>query len=146
MIAIRPARIDERDILEQLQWRASLANPNDRPHLEANPDAIDLPVEQLADGHVTVAEIDGQAVGFAVVLPDEGHLELDGLFVEPDRWRRGIGRALVDAVALEARRKRLALKVIANPEALGFYRRCGFCEVGMVRTRFGPGIRMARPG
>jgi len=32
-LVIRLARLDEREALEALQWRASLANENDRPHL-----------------------------------------------------------------------------------------------------------------
>ena len=42
-VVIRPARQDERALLEALQWRASLANPGDRDSLLANPDAIIIP-------------------------------------------------------------------------------------------------------
>ena len=66
-VVIRPALQAERG-LEALQWRASLANPGDRDSLLANPDAIALPVEQIADGHVFVAEREGVIVGFAAVL------------------------------------------------------------------------------
>jgi GNAT superfamily N-acetyltransferase len=143
-LLIRLARPEEREALEALQWRASLANENDRPHLEAHPDAIHLPLDQILNGEVFVAELDGRTVGFSAILAEEGHLELDGLFVEPDMWRRGIGAALVSAATHEARRCGLALMVIANPHALDFYQRCGFIHEGMVQTRFGPGIRMSR--
>ena len=44
-----------------------------------------------------VAEHDGVVVGFAVLLePSGGACELDGLFVEPERMRSGIGGRLVD--------------------------------------------------
>jgi GNAT superfamily N-acetyltransferase len=141
---IRLARPDEREALEALQWRASLANETDRPHLEANPDAIHLPAEQIERGEVFVAETDDGVAGFAAVLVEDGHLELDGLFVEPDRWRRGIGAALVETAVHEARRRGLALMVVANPQALDFYRRCGFVVEGEAQTRFGPAIRMSR--
>lgn len=143
-LTIRPARLDERDELEALQWTASLANQADRPHLEANPDAIDLPIEQIERGQVLVAELDGRAVGFAVVIPEEGHAELDGLFVLPPMWRRGIGRALVDAAAHEARCRGLTLMVVAGRAASGFYERCGFTLEGEAQTRFGPALRMSR--
>jgi len=141
---VRLARPDQRDMLEALQWRASLANPEDRPHLEAHPDAIHLPLEQIERGQVYVAEVEGRAVGFAAVLQENGHLELDGLFVEPDHWRSGIGMALVEAVVHEARRRGLTLMVVANRQARGFYERCGFALEGDAQTRFGPALRMSR--
>ncbi len=143
-VRIRLAAPQERDALEALQWRASLANDADRPHLEANPDAIELPEEQIDRGQVLVAEIDGAIAGFAVVLREEGHAELDGLFVEPELWRKGIGAALVEAATHEARNSGLALMVIANPAARGFYERCGFSLEGEAQTRFGPALRMSR--
>ena len=143
-VAIRLARSDEREELEALQWRASLANDNDRPHLEAHPDAIHLPAEQIERGEVYVAEADQRTLGFAAILVEPGHVELDGLFVEPDHWRRGIGGALVDATVHEARRRGLALMVVANSHARGFYEKCGFALEGEAQTRFGPALRMSR--
>jgi GNAT superfamily N-acetyltransferase len=139
-LTIRVARPDERDDLEALQRRASLELPDYREQLLANPDAIHLPPAQLANGQVLVAELAGRVAGFAAVVGGE----LDGLFVEPDLWRHGVGGALVEAAVHEARKRGLALTVIANPQALGFYRRCGFSEEGFVETRFGPGVRMSR--
>jgi GNAT superfamily N-acetyltransferase len=144
LLAVRLARAEERESLEALQWRASLANERDRQNLEANPDAIHLPPKQIERGQVFVAELDGHVAGFSVILQEDGHLELDGLFVEPDIWRRGVGAALIDAAAHEARKRGLALMVVANPHALGFYRRCGFSGEGSVETRFGSGVRMSR--
>ena len=143
-VRLRPARAPERGELEDLQRRASLANEADRPHLEAHPDAIELPLAFVERGEVTVAEADGRIAGFAVVQAHDGFTELDGLFVEPERWRQGVGRALVDAATHEARRNGHALVVIANDAARGFYERCGFTLEGPAETRFGPALRMTR--
>jgi GNAT superfamily N-acetyltransferase len=143
-LAIRLARPEERNELEALQWRASLANEADRPHLEANPDAIDLPIEQIEGGGVFVAEVGGRPVGFAAIVAEEGHLELDGLFVEPDWWCQGVGTALVRTVVHEARQRGLALMVVANFAAQEFYQKCGFTIEGDAETRFGPALRMSR--
>ena len=139
-VIVRLARIEERQGLEDLQRRASLANEQDRPHLEAHPDAIDLPAEQIANGEVFVAEFGERVAGFAALIGGE----LDGLFVEPELWRRGIGGALVAHAAHLARQRGLALTVTANPVALEFYQRCGFSIEGETQTRFGPGVRMSR--
>ena len=61
---IRPARPDEQATLESLQRRASLSNPGDREALLANPDAIAVPIEQIAQGCVFVAERERRRRGF----------------------------------------------------------------------------------
>ena len=139
-LTVRVARPEERETLEALQWRASLANEADRPHLEAHPDAIDLPRDQIERGEVLVAEMNGQIAGFAAVVGGE----LDGLFVEPELWRRGVGTALVEAATHQARKKGLSLTVIANHAARAFYEKCGFRLEGDAQTRFGPALRMSR--
>ena len=131
---------EEHEELEALQWRASFELPEYREQLMANPDAIHLPPAQIANEQVIVAERDGQIAGFAAVVGGE----LDGLFVEPDLWGLGIGKALADAATHEARRRGLALKVIANPSARRFYESCGFSVEGDAQTRFGPALRMTR--
>ncbi len=141
---IRLARVEERQALEDLQRRASLALPDYREQLEAHPEAIELPSEQLALGQVFVAERDGRTLGFAVLISSEAEAEIDGLFVEPGQWGQGIGRALIDHAVHKARRKGLTLAVIAGPTARGFYEKCGFSVEGEAKTRFGPAIRMSR--
>jgi GNAT superfamily N-acetyltransferase len=146
-VLIRLARPDEQTILESLQRRASLSNPGDRDALLAHPDAINLPVEQIVEGSVFVAERDGALAGFAAVVrrPDGG-AELDALFVEPHLWKHGIGRRLVEHVAGVARaRASTFLHVIGNPHAEGFYVACGFRATGTIDTQFGVGLDMRRP-
>jgi len=143
-ILIRTAGINERRALEQLQLRASLANPGDREHLLRNPDIISIPEEQLASGCVFVAERDGVTLGFAALQPNEyGSVELDVMFVEPDNSLHGNGRKLVAHCVAEARRRGAdRLTLIANPHALAFYRSCRFEERAPVQTLFGPAVLM----
>jgi len=141
---IRMARPEERQALEELQRRASLALGEYNEQLEAEPDAIQLPMGQIERGEVMVAELGDRIAGFAAVILDEFEAELDGLFVEPDLWRQGIGSALIVAAVHEARRQGLAMTVIANPTAQQFYETCGFTVEGEAQTRFGPALRMSR--
>ncbi len=146
-LQIRLGRVEERAELAELQRRASLANAGDRDAILANPDAIDLPEAQLVAGQVFVGERAGALLGFSAVLdrPD-GDTELDGLFVEPSSWRRGIGAQLVDrALRYAAERGAGALHVIANPHAARFYDACGFQQYGHCETEFGPGTLMRVP-
>jgi GNAT superfamily N-acetyltransferase len=145
VIRFRAARVDEQAALEELQRRASLAVKAHRAALLAHPDAIELPVGQIEEGNVVVAESDGGVVGFAAVLWEGEAAELDGLFVEPAFWRQGIGRGLIDrAVALAVGKGAVMLRVVAGQEARGFYEAMGFVLVGEAVTRFGPALRMER--
>ena len=139
-LIIRLAKPEEREALEEVQRRASLALPQYREQLESHPDAIHLPPAQIANGQVMVAELDGRIAGFAALVGGE----LDGLFVEPDLWRQGIGRVLVDEATHQARQRGLAVTVIAEPGARGFYESCGFSVEGEAQTRFGPALKMSR--
>ncbi len=145
-LTVRVAFPEEREALEALQWRASLANPGDREALLAHPEVIELPADQIEKGQVLIAERGGVVLGFAALLDrDDGDIELDGLFVEPEHWRQGIGRALVEHCAAVARSAGAAsLHVIGNHHAEGFYHRCGFETVGDHETRFGPALEMTR--
>lgn len=137
-LTFRPGFADDRTTLLALQWRASLGNPKDREALLAHPDAIDIPVEQLTPAQCVIAVMNDTDVGFAIVLKGEsGDAELDGLFVDPAHWELGIGRALCN----EARKLAAAmgcgvLRVVANPQALDFYRSLGFEVIGEAPTRF----------
>ena len=145
-VSIRRALASERAALEALQGRASLTNAGDREALLTHPDAVELPVEQITNGQVFVAEMDGDVAGFAAVLlrPD-GEVGLDGLFVEPALQRRGIGRMLVEyCVTYAAQHGASQLHVIGNTHARGFYAACGFICEGTQKTRFGEGLKLRK--
>jgi GNAT superfamily N-acetyltransferase len=142
-VIVRTAAPHERVALEDLQRRASLMWEEYRPYLLANPDVIELPLAQLQDGRVRVVEHQGRLAGFSALLPKDGWHELDGLFVEPQLWGLGIGRALVaDALAIAWQAGASAIEVTANPRAEGFYTRLGFAFTGQAQTQFGPANRM----
>src|SRR5215468_4465548 len=143
-LVIRSAVVPEQKELEDLQMRASLTNAGDRDALLAHPDAIELPLTQIAAGSVFVAEWNGAIVGFAAEEPrEDGESELDALFVDPNMRRRGIARALIEHCAEVARaRKSAALCVVGNPHAKDFYTACGFRLIGTTETRFGTDLLM----
>lgn len=89
-----------------------------------------------------VAEIDGCPAGFATVEPrGEGQVELTRLYVNPEARRRGIGRALVDAVLADARASgaRQMLVNVFGDNVIGrrFYEREGFVLVEETITTVG---------
>ncbi len=115
-----------------------------REQILAHPDAIEIPVAAVASGHARVAMLAERMVGFSIVLPLAERLaELDGLFVEPEFKRRGLGRALLqDAFSMARARGVRRIEVTSNLEAVGFYEKIGFVADGPAPTRFGPALRM----
>ena len=81
------------------------------------------------DGECWVGMVTGLVAG-----PDEPRPELVGMFVEPASRGRGIGAALVEAVAAWARERRMARLYLwvtsTNQAALVLYRRCDFRPTG----------------
>jgi GNAT superfamily N-acetyltransferase len=137
---IREARPDESSTLAEIQRDASLAALAHIFPPELYPYPIDDVTQRwedsLADGQITVlvAEEDDTAAGVAGYR-DEW---LDGLYVLPQFWSRGVGRALHDE-ALERLRaagcERCHLWVLEhNERARRFYERLGWAENGTSRV------------
>jgi GNAT superfamily N-acetyltransferase len=96
--------------------------------------------DALDDTDVLVAEASGEVAGFAALavpardIDDPAVGEITGLYVHPRHWRRGIGRALVDAAAAELRDQGCDVMAVwtyeAGPTGRGFYAALGFAPDG----------------
>lgn len=87
--------------------------------------------EGLFDGLLWVATVDGAVAGFAAY--DDG--ELTWLYVDPARYRRGVGRALLRHALAEVSGEDVVTTVLdGNPAALALYLAEGFT---IVETRAG---------
>ena len=141
-LEIRIAHPDDRPNLVELQRRASLAfeDGDVRQQLLDNPDLISLDEEMLANNEVLVAKVGDRIVGFATIVAHDGNdAELEGLFVEPSEWRKGVGSALVRAIEREAAAWSASrIHVLANEHAQAFYEAVGFNKIGEKRTELGP--------
>jgi GNAT superfamily N-acetyltransferase len=78
------------------------------------------------------AAMDGERiVGWCAVAEQDGEFWLDYCWVLPEAAGKGTGRRLVTkAIDVAAQLQARALKVIADPNAEGFYRRLGFHLIG----------------
>lgn len=143
-VRTRPAQPGDIDELGALKLRASLAWGDHVEELLALPEARIFPPPHLP--FAIVAELDRAIAGFATLLPPtNGEAEVEDLFVDPQAWRKGVGRTLM--AALESRALALgarSLHVVANNRALPFYRSVGFETVGTIATRFAPAPEMRK--
>ncbi len=130
-------------VVREVYRSASLSNAGGRANLLAHPEHLILGPEGLNERRTLVAEEDGSIVGFATWTAADGVIELEDLFVEPDRTRRGIATALLEGIAEVLRARGVErLEVTANPHAMGFYTAIGFMRCGVAMTEFGEAPRM----
>jgi ribosomal-protein-alanine N-acetyltransferase len=88
---------------------------------------------------LTIAELNGQAVGFALTRGVLDEAELLLLAVMPEARRRGVGAALLRAVMADcATRKisRIHLEVRAGNDAIKLYTSSGFSKIGERRDYY----------
>ena len=141
MLEIRPltdADIDEVAAVHMRTWQAAYAGIVPAEFLDAL--KIEVFVARRREnkhGTTLVAVLDGTIVGFAHLGPyreddgslDPGHGELYALYVAPERWGTGAGRALIEAAEQELARtyRNVRLFVLEeNHRARRFYERAGW--------------------
>ena len=85
--------------------------------------------------YLVAEEADGTLVGYAGLraVPPEGDVQT--IAVAPERWGKGIGRALLTALLDKARRRGITAMFLEvrsdNPRARDLYQKFGFVEVGV---------------
>jgi GNAT superfamily N-acetyltransferase len=134
MVDIATRLADEGDLeaLRAVYRSASLSNAGDRANLLGSPEALHWAG-------------DGIAAGGTRVVPIEGGLELEDLFVDPPAMRQGVATRLVlDLVRAAARDGVSWIEVTANDHAAEFYASAAFVQVGEEQTLFGPAPRLRR--
>ena len=156
MIAVRPATSDDAPTIlgfiralaeyEKLS-NAVIATEDDiRRHLFGSRPAAD----------VLIGELDGRPVGFALFFPNfstflaKPGVYLEDLFVLPEARGRGVGKALLTAVArlaVERDAGRLEWSVLDwNAPAIGFYKRVGAVPMDQWTTMRVTGNALQRLG
>jgi ribosomal-protein-alanine N-acetyltransferase len=97
--------------------------------------------DALASGYICkVAELDGQMIGYAVLMRGVDDAELLDIGIAVQYQRRGFGRVLLEVMLVLARelgRQRVVLEVRAsNAAAIALYRALGFGEIGLRRDYY----------
>jgi len=153
MLRIRPATLDDTEAIVSVTasaWREAY------PGIVRPERLADLPVARwrheisvglrrpVNDAFTQVAELEGQFAGYAYVMAParDGDLtpaaaELVAMYVDPSRWRQGVGSALMGAVIErldELEYTEVVLWVFReNRAARRFYKRHGFKPDGSER-------------
>jgi GNAT superfamily N-acetyltransferase len=96
-------------------------------------ETLTITPEFIRRNEVYAAMLDSEIVGFYALVGEGRKIELEHLWVLPERMGAGIGRALFDhavrrAMSLNAQ----TLGIESDPNAEGFYRRMGATRVGEI--------------
>jgi GNAT superfamily N-acetyltransferase len=148
-IVIRPARPGEAAALTRICIRAKAHWGYDATFMAAAARLLEIHESEIRAGGVLAAlrnAASATASGVAVVVPRRrpGWCELSHLFVEPESFGLGIGRALFSAAAALAKdRGATHLSILSDPNAAAFYsklgaRLCGEAPSGVERNRMLP--------
>jgi ribosomal protein S18 acetylase RimI-like enzyme len=127
---IRPARLDEIDVLHGIVQRAYEMYVS---RIGRRPAPMDDDYTALVkSGHVNVAVVCDEPVGLIVEVPQADHLIVENVAVDPAQQGRGIGRALLahaDRAAAQSGLGELRLYTnAAMTENLALYPRLGYRE------------------
>ncbi|MBO0708060.1 MAG: GNAT family N-acetyltransferase [Candidatus Dormibacteraeota bacterium] len=140
---VEPARHDDTAALARLYDRAWHAQEDAiSPLLLADQAVPEEEVSAWMHGGFELYRTahDGRLVGAMRLSFPNGVCHVDRLAVDPELWRRGHGRALLDTAIVRARRMgvlRLWAQASANLEAAcGLYHQLGFHEQGRLRPRY----------
>jgi len=130
-VRLRPATPEEAVAVATIA-RAAYTPYVARIGREPAPMVADFP-SHIADNHVTVAECQGQVVGYVVAFCHDGPLgQLENIAVDPSHHGRGIGYALITHVEEKARNagcSHVTLYTnVAMTENLTLYPRLGYTE------------------
>jgi ribosomal protein S18 acetylase RimI-like enzyme len=154
-VRIRPAHPDDAHAIETIRirgWRTAYRHVFPPAELDALPidggrwrDRIETPPR----GWSTFVAEETTVVGFASVGPsrdEQGLGELYAIYVDPDSWSTGAGRALLAAAegALREEYELATLWVLEeNPRARHFYERAGWAPDGARKAEERFGVRAA---
>jgi GNAT superfamily N-acetyltransferase len=143
---IRPAHPDEGQRLREIAIASKSYWGYDPEWVTEWAALGDFSARALSEKAVYVAEADGRAVAFAVLIPNDKVCILDDLWVEAEWIGHGIGSRLFRFCGEQARRlgaERLEWE--AEPNAVGFYERMGARRVrDSARTMWGRVIPVMR--
>ena len=144
---IRPARPDEAALLSDLAQRSKAAWGYESGMTDAFRDELTVDPATIPDWHIHVAADGADLAGFyALSVQGDGVTgEIELMFVEPCRMRRGIGRALWAHLIDTARSLGLTKILIdADPYAEPFYRAMGARRTGEAPSVSIPGRMLPR--
>jgi N-acetylglutamate synthase-like GNAT family acetyltransferase len=144
---LRPATGKDAEALTALALRSKAYWGYDEAFMDACVDELTITPSRIGAEDMTVAEINGVIAGMVSLTPglQSGALELEDMFVDIPFIGTGLGATLIEHAKKRARaRGAVRIDVDADPNAQGFYERCGYRLTGSSPSVSIPGRMLPR--
>jgi ribosomal protein S18 acetylase RimI-like enzyme len=129
---ITRAKADDADVLTEIAHAAKRHWGYPERWMERWRDVLTMRPAFITANIAYCAIADNRVVGFYILTTEDDGLHLDHLWILPAAIRRGLGRALFEHAADQAKRSGFdSIKIEADPNAEGFYQRMGAERVGL---------------
>jgi N-acetylglutamate synthase-like GNAT family acetyltransferase len=133
MIEIRRATPVESDQLTALAHAAKRHWNYPQEWIDYWESDLTLPPEFIANNEVFVAITNDIIVGCCALIVNEGLVELEHMWIDPEQMGRGVGRALFEYASRRASELGFReLELSADPNAEPFYARMGAQRIGEI--------------
>mgnify|MGYP001115390201 CR=1 FL=1 len=144
-LLLRAALPGEAELLSDLCLRSKAVWGYDAAFMAACRAELTITHQDFARSQIQVAVQDGGIIGIAQLAQHGRIADIDKLFVDPAVLRSGAGRALF-AWCVETARAAgaVAITVVADPDAAGFYRRMGMRDDGTEPSGSIPGRKLPK--
>ena len=119
------------------RWRATVLQASFEEELRS----LELFASDQTHGVALVAKVDGEPIGTCLLVGSEIEPNHDvspwlaGLFVVPERRRKGAGTILVRAIEDQARQRGFSRLYLYTTDAVGFYARLGWSVLDCTNWR-----------
>lgn len=144
---LRPAVPEDAKALTALALRSKAYWGYDDAFMKACAAELTITPERIADEDMIVAEAAGVIAGMVGLAPgdSDGVLELEDMFVDPPFIGSGLGARLMAHTEELARAQGAThIDVDADPNAQGFYEKCGYKFTGSSPSASIPGRLLPR--
>ncbi|HKP85438.1 MAG TPA: GNAT family N-acetyltransferase [Blastocatellia bacterium] len=134
-IAIRKAKPDDHERLTEIAHAAKRHWGYPERWIEAWKDVLTITPEFITGCEVYAAVAGDEVAGFYALIPAQGKVSLEHMWVAPDRIGAGVGKELFDhALKVAAGLDASSIEIESDPNAEGFYKRMGARRIGEVAS------------
>ena len=131
MISIRRALPEEAATLSRIALAAKSHWGYPERWIEIWKPQFTFSPEYFEENESWVAEINGMPIAFYTLLEKEGNAWIENLWVSPELIGKGVGKELFShALELSRQRNYKIVRLEADPNAVGFYKKMGMKKIG----------------